>query len=111
LTRRAAIAAAGSLTRAARAQVVPPAARAQAVQPHPAIQHGPPPVVIGVLTGRSGIGASVSGPPLVQPVRMAVEDTGLLPDRRPLSVVTGSFLLKPDDGLAIGRRWFDQGCR
>jgi len=79
--------------------------------PRPAIQHGPPPVVIGVLTGRSGIGASVSGPPLVQPVRMAVEDTGLLPDRRPLSVVTGSFLLKPDDGLAIGRRWFDQGCR
>jgi branched-chain amino acid transport system substrate-binding protein len=65
--------------------------------------------VIGVLTDQSGIGASVSGPPLVQAVRMAVEDTGLLPDRRPLSVVTDAFLLKPDDAVAIARRWFDQG--
>lgn len=51
----------------------------------------------------------MSGAPLERAVRMAVEDTGLMPDGRPLSVVTESFQLKPADALAIARRWFDQG--
>jgi branched-chain amino acid transport system substrate-binding protein len=72
-------------------------------------QDAPPPLVIGVLTDQSGLGRSVSGPPLVQAVRMAVRDTGPLPDGRSLSVITDSFELKPDDALAIARRWFDQG--
>jgi branched-chain amino acid transport system substrate-binding protein len=93
LTRRAVIAGAGALV---------PAGRVRA-------QDRPPTLVIGVLTDQSGIGASVSGPPLVQAVRMAAEDTGVLPDGRPLLVVTDSFQLKPDDALAISRRWFDQG--
>jgi branched-chain amino acid transport system substrate-binding protein len=67
------------------------------------------PIVIGVLTDLTGIGQAVSGPPLVQAVRMAVQDTGTLPDGRTVSVVTDSFQLKPDDALAIARRWFDQG--
>jgi branched-chain amino acid transport system substrate-binding protein len=73
--------------------------RAQGVQP----------IIIGVLTDQSGIGASVSGPPLLQAVRMAVQDIGALPDGRPLSIVTDSYQLKPDDALAVARRWFDQG--
>jgi branched-chain amino acid transport system substrate-binding protein len=93
LTRRAVIAGAGGL----------------ALAPRLRAQDRPPPLVIGVLTDRSGIGASVSGPPLVQAVRMAAEDAPLMPDRRPLSVVTDSFQLKSDDALAVARRWFDQG--
>ncbi len=72
-------------------------------------QDAPPPVVIGVLTDRTGIGEAVSGPPLVEAVRMAVQDTGALPDGRPMSIVTASYRLKPDDAVAIAGRWFDQG--
>jgi len=68
-----------------------------------------PPVVIGVLTDRTGIGAAVSGPPLVQAVRMAAQDAGALPDGRPISIVTASYRLKPDEALAIAESWFDQG--
>lgn len=67
------------------------------------------PLVIGVLTDRSGLGSVVSGPPLVQAVRMAVSDAGSMPDGRPVAVVTDAFVLKADDALAICRRWFDQG--
>lgn len=74
-----------------------------------AAQDAPPPLVIGVLSDSSGLGASVSGPPLVQAVKMAIGDTGLLPDGRPLSWLEDSFVLKPDDALTIARRWFDQG--
>lgn len=72
-------------------------------------QDAPPPLVIGVLTDPTGYGASVSGPPLWQAVLQAVEDTGGLPDGRPLQVVAESYTLKPADALAIASRWFDQG--
>jgi branched-chain amino acid transport system substrate-binding protein len=93
VTRRALIAAAGGIGFAPRVRA----------------QDAPPPLVIGVLTDRSGIGASVSGPPLVQAVQMAVRDSGLMPDGRPVSVVADSFQLKPDDALGVARHWFDQG--
>ena len=67
------------------------------------------PLVIGVLTDATGIGASVSGPPLVQAVLQAVQDTGALPDGRPLSVTYGSYQLKPAEALAVAGRWFDDG--
>ena len=72
-------------------------------------QDAPQPLLLGVLTDRTGIGESVSGPPLLQAVQMAVQDTGALPDGRPISILTESYQLKPDDALAIARRWFDQG--
>ncbi|HEX4368287.1 MAG TPA: ABC transporter substrate-binding protein [Rhodopila sp.] len=72
-------------------------------------EDAPPPVVIGVLTDRTGIGEAVSGPPLVQAVRMAVQDTGTLPNERPIAVVTGSYRLRPDDAVAVAGSWFDQG--
>jgi branched-chain amino acid transport system substrate-binding protein len=72
-------------------------------------QDAPPPVIIGVLTDQTGIGASVSGPPIVQAVQMAVQDTGALPLDRTVSVVTASYRLKPDDALAVAHDWFDQG--
>ena len=40
---------------------------------------------------------------------MAIQDTGLLPDGRPLSLLEDTFTLKPDDALAIAGRWFNQG--
>jgi branched-chain amino acid transport system substrate-binding protein len=94
LTRRSVIAAVGptvALSRTAGAQ--------------PAL----PPVVIGVLSDQTGIGAALSGPPLIEAVRMAIRDTGELPYGRDVSVVTGSFQLRPDDAVAIATRWFDQG--
>jgi branched-chain amino acid transport system substrate-binding protein len=72
-------------------------------------QDEPPPVAIGVLTDQTGIGASVSGPPLVQAVRMAVQDTAELPYGRKVALVTASYRLKPDDAVAVARQWFDQG--
>jgi branched-chain amino acid transport system substrate-binding protein len=72
-------------------------------------QDAPPPLVIGVLTDQTGIGASVSGPPLLQAVMQAVQDTGALPYGRPLSVMHDSYQLKPADALAVARRWFDEG--
>ena len=69
----------------------------------------PSTVIIGVLTDQTGMGASVSGPPVVQAVQMAVKDTGALPDGRPVQVVTASYKLRPDDAVAVARRWFDQG--
>jgi branched-chain amino acid transport system substrate-binding protein len=67
------------------------------------------PAIIGVLTDQTGMGASVSGPALVQAVQMAVEDTGPLPDGRPVQVVTASHKARPDDAIAVAQRWFDQG--
>lgn len=72
-------------------------------------QDAPAPLVIGVLGDQTGTGQSMSGAPLVHAVRMAVQDTGLLPNGRSLSVVSDSFQRKPDDALTIARRWFDQG--
>jgi branched-chain amino acid transport system substrate-binding protein len=69
----------------------------------------PPPLVIGVLTDTTGVGASVSGAPLVQAVLQAVQDTDTLPGGRALSVMYESYQLKPADAVAIAGRWFDQG--
>ena len=86
-----------------------PAAGAAALTTRARAQQDPPPLVIGVLTDQTGIGQSISGPPLVTAVRMATQDAGLMPDGRTIQVVTDSFQLKADDALAIARRWFDQG--
>jgi branched-chain amino acid transport system substrate-binding protein len=85
------------------------AAAGIAAMPMPGRAQDALPLAIGVLTDRTGIGEAVSGPPLVQAVQMAVQDTGALPDGRPVSVVTGSYRLRPDDALAVAERWFDQG--
>lgn len=77
--------------------------------PVAAAQDAPAPLVIGVLTDTSGLGASVSGPPLVQAVRMAIDDAGAMPDGRPVSMLTAAFPLRPDDAVAIARGWFDAG--
>ena len=98
LTRRSVIAAAG--IGVVGRSMLPAVSRAQ---------NGPPPLVIGVLTDPTGIGASVSGPSLVQAVLQAVQDTGALPDGRALSVTHGSYALKPADALAVAGRWFDEG--
>ncbi len=74
-----------------------------------AAQDAPPPLLVGVLSDSSGPGASVAGPPLVHAVEMAIQDTGLLPDGRPLSLLRDSFVLKPEDALSIASRWFDHG--
>jgi branched-chain amino acid transport system substrate-binding protein len=40
---------------------------------------------------------------------MAIGDAGAMPDGRPVSMVTAAFPLRPDDAVAIARRWFDAG--
>jgi branched-chain amino acid transport system substrate-binding protein len=69
----------------------------------------PEPLAIGVLTDPTGIGASVSGPPLLRAVQLALADAGAMPDNRPVRLVAAEFRLKPDDAVAIARAWFDQG--
>jgi branched-chain amino acid transport system substrate-binding protein len=66
-----------------------------------------PPLRIGVLGDPTGIGAFASGFPTELAARMAVQDFGPLPSGRPVQIITGEFRLKPDDALAIARRWFD----
>ena len=100
----------GGLTRRTLVAAAVAPAVGRAVMPGAAFaQDAPPPLTIGVLSDQSGLGASVSGPPLVQAVKMAIKDTGLLPDGRPLSLLEDSFTLKPDDALAVARRWCDHG--
>ncbi len=67
------------------------------------------PLAIGVLTDATGYGASVSGAPVVQAVRQAIQDAGELPGPRSVTLLTESYQLKPDDAVAIAGRWFDQG--
>ena len=66
-----------------------------------------PPLRIGVLGDPTGIGAFASGFPTELAARMAVQDFGPLPSGRPVQIITGEFRLKPDDALAVARRWFD----
>lgn len=67
-----------------------------------------PPLRIGVLGDRTGLGATLSGPPVVVAARMAADDTGPLADGRPIEILTAEFKLRPDEALATIRRWFDE---
>ncbi len=65
-------------------------------------------VKIGVLDDMSGVFADQQGMGDVVSARMAVEDFGGRVNNTPIEVVFGDLQNRPDVGLSIARRWYDQ---
>lgn len=64
-------------------------------------------VKIGVLTDLSGFLSDASGPGAVTAVRMAAEDFEGKVLGRPIEVIAGDNLNKPDNAANLARTWFD----
>jgi branched-chain amino acid transport system substrate-binding protein len=64
-------------------------------------------VKIGVLGDQTGVGADASGPNAAYAARMAVRDFGGTVLGKPIEVVDGDILMKPDVAVGVARRWFD----
>lgn len=67
-----------------------------------------PPVRIGVLNDQSGLYSEFGGIGSVTAAKMAVEDFGGKVLGRPIEVLSADNQNKPDVGLSIARKWFDQ---
>jgi len=67
------------------------------------------PFRIGALSDMSGIVVDLSGPGSLMSIRMAVEDFGGSVLGRPIEIVPGDHLNKPDIGISLARRWYDDG--
>ncbi len=65
-------------------------------------------VKIGVLDDMSGVFADQQGMGDVVAARMAAEDFGGKVGNTPIEVVFGDLQNRPDVGLSIARRWYDQ---
>ncbi len=65
------------------------------------------PVKIGVLGDFSASYANISGKPMVEATRMAVEDFGGQLFGKPIEVVSANSELKPDIASGIARDWID----
>ncbi|MCL8382916.1 MULTISPECIES: ABC transporter substrate-binding protein [Xanthobacter] len=68
-----------------------------------------PPLKIGVLADMSGPMMDFSGPGTVSSIQMAIEDFGGKVNGRSIELRTADNLNKPDVGLAISRKWYDEG--
>lgn len=64
-------------------------------------------VRIGVLTDLSGFLSDFTGPGAVTAVKMAVEDFGGKVLNKPIEVIAGDNLNKPDVAATMARGWFD----
>ncbi len=71
-------------------------------------QDGLPIVRIGVLWDRSGLGSVTSGVDQIVAARLAVDDFGHLSRGYPVELVDAEFDRRPDQAVAIARRWFDR---
>lgn len=69
------------------------------------------PLRIGLLSDMSGIVVDLSGPGSVVAAKLAIEDHGGKALGRPVVLLEGDHLNKPDVGLALARRWYDDGVR
>ena len=65
-------------------------------------------VKIGVLDDMSGVFADQQGMGDVVSARLAIEDFGGRVNGMPIELVYGDLQNRPDVGLAIARRWYDQ---
>ena len=65
------------------------------------------PVKIGVLGDFSASYANISGKPMVEAVKMAVEDFGGRLLGKPIEIVSANSELKPDIASGIARNWWD----
>jgi branched-chain amino acid transport system substrate-binding protein len=65
-------------------------------------------IKIGVLNDMTGVFADQQGMGEVVSARLAVEDAGGKVLGMPVEVIHGDLLNRPDVGMGIARRWFDQ---
>jgi branched-chain amino acid transport system substrate-binding protein len=70
-------------------------------------QNGP--FVIGQLADMSGIVVDLSGPGTTTAMKMAIEDFGGEVLGRKIQLITGDHTNKPDIGIGMARKWYDQG--
>ena len=68
-----------------------------------------PSIRIGVLTDLSGLYQDIVGPLLVESVRLAVTDSGIVARGTDVEIVVADHQNKPDIGSNITREWFDRG--
>ena len=71
----------------------------------------PVPLQIGILNDMSGPYIDLSGPGSVVSAKMAIEDFGGKVLNRPIQLLEGDHLNKPDVGLNLARKWYDGGTR
>jgi branched-chain amino acid transport system substrate-binding protein len=64
---------------------------------------------IGVLSDMSGIVVDLSGPGTVVSMQLAIEDFGGKVLGKPIELVRGDHLNKPDVGIGLARKWYDEG--
>jgi branched-chain amino acid transport system substrate-binding protein len=67
------------------------------------------PFKIGVLSDMSGVVMDLSGPGTLTSIKMAVEDHGGKVLGRPIQLLEGDHLNKPDIGISFARKWYDEG--
>ena len=67
------------------------------------------PLRLGVLNDMSGVFADYQGQGSVTATRMAVEDAHGMAGSRAVEVVFADHQNKPDVGMAVVRKWFDEG--
>jgi len=65
-------------------------------------------VKIGNLDDQSSLYADIGGPGSTVAAEMAVEDSGLIQRGWTISVIAADHQNKPDIGVAIARKWFDE---
>jgi branched-chain amino acid transport system substrate-binding protein len=68
----------------------------------------PKPLRLGVLTDLTSVFQDNTGPGSVLATQMAVADVGGHVGDRPIEVISGDYLQRPDVGTAVAREWFDQ---
>lgn len=69
------------------------------------------PVKIGIMNDTSGPYVDLSGPGSIVAAKMAIEDFGGKVLGRPIQLLEGDHLNKPDNALTIGRQWYDSDVR
>jgi branched-chain amino acid transport system substrate-binding protein len=79
-----------------------------AVLPRRVRAAGTEPLRLGVLTDLTSVFQDNTGPGSVLATQMAVEDIGGHVGGRPVEVISGDYLQKPDVGTAVAREWFDE---
>jgi branched-chain amino acid transport system substrate-binding protein len=67
------------------------------------------PFKIGALSDMSGFVVDLSGPGTVTAMKLAIEDFGGKVLNRPIQLLEGDHLNKPDVGIALARKWYDEG--
>jgi branched-chain amino acid transport system substrate-binding protein len=69
------------------------------------------PLKIGVLSDMSGSLSDLAGQGSALAAKLAIEDAGGRVLNRPVELLEGDHLNKPDTGLTIARKWYDTGVR